>query len=133
MTQAQPRPLLITHSGKFHCDEVFAYAVLRLALGLRAGRAGPSAAAHRKAELIETGDIVLDVGSVFDAAPDRFDHHQRGAPTAPMARPFPPPGLSGRSMASAPWPPCWRRTAATSPPPSPSELDGSCSADRRDG
>ena len=27
------KPILVTHSGKFHCDEVFAYAVLRLARG----------------------------------------------------------------------------------------------------
>ena len=27
MTIAHPRPILATHSGKFHCDEVFAYAV----------------------------------------------------------------------------------------------------------
>ena len=29
------RPLLVTHSGTFHLDDAFAYAVLRLALGLR--------------------------------------------------------------------------------------------------
>ncbi len=28
-----PRPLLVTHSGTFHLDDAFAYAVLRLALG----------------------------------------------------------------------------------------------------
>ena len=28
------RPLLVTHSGTFHLDDAFAYAVLRLALGL---------------------------------------------------------------------------------------------------
>ena len=31
-------PLLVTHSGSFHLDDAFAYAVLRLALGL--GEAG---------------------------------------------------------------------------------------------
>ena len=29
------RPLLVTHSGTFHLDDAFAYAALRLALGLR--------------------------------------------------------------------------------------------------
>ena len=29
-----PRPLLATHGGTFHLDDAFAYAVLRLALGL---------------------------------------------------------------------------------------------------
>ena len=28
------RPLLVTHSGSFHLDDAFSYAVLRLALGL---------------------------------------------------------------------------------------------------
>ncbi|MFC7611863.1 MYG1 family protein [Teichococcus aestuarii] len=26
---SEPRLRLVTHSGKFHCDEVFAYGVLR--------------------------------------------------------------------------------------------------------
>ncbi len=59
MTPSQTPPIFVTHSGKFHCDEVFAYAVLRLALGrdhiLRR---------TRNPELIASGDIVWDVGSV---------------------------------------------------------------------
>ena len=39
-------PLLATHSGKFHCDEIFAYAVLRLALGLGAPGVDPDALAR---------------------------------------------------------------------------------------
>ena len=34
MTTAPTRPCLVTHSGKFHCDEAFAHAVLQLALNL---------------------------------------------------------------------------------------------------
>ena len=44
-------PLLVTHSGSFHCDEAFAYVVLRLALGL--GQAGED---HR---LARTRDAAL--------------------------------------------------------------------------
>ncbi|HTQ70595.1 MAG TPA: MYG1 family protein [Acidocella sp.] len=93
MTQAQPRPLLITHGGKFHCDEVFAYAVLRLALGLSQPGADHTLLRTRKAELIETGDIVFDVGSLFDAAANRFDHHQIGAPTREDGTPYSSAGL----------------------------------------
>lgn len=86
-------PLLVTHSGKFHCDEVFAYAVLRLALGLSSPGTDHTLLRTRKAELIETGDIVFDVGTVFDAASNRFDHHQIGAPMRADGTPFSSAGL----------------------------------------
>ncbi len=46
-------PLLVTHSGKFHCDEVFAYTVLRLALGLSKPGEDHILLRTRKPELIE--------------------------------------------------------------------------------
>lgn len=93
MTAAQPHPVLATHSGKFHCDEVFAYAVLRLALDLCQPGQDHTLLRTRKPELIEPADIVFDVGSVFDADSNRFDHHQRGAPTRPDGTPFSSAGL----------------------------------------
>jgi uncharacterized UPF0160 family protein len=72
---------------------VFAYAVLRLALGLSKPGEDHTLLRTRKAELIETGDIVWDVGSVFDASANRFDHHQRGAPQREDATPFSSAGL----------------------------------------
>ncbi len=92
MTIAPP-PCLVTHNGKFHCDEVFAHAVLRLALGLHAPGQDYTLLRTRKPELIEGGDIVWDVGTVFDAAANRFDHHQRGAPLRPDGTPFSSAGL----------------------------------------
>ena len=86
-------PLLITHSGKFHCDEVFAYVVLRLALGLSKPGEDHVLLRTRKQELIETGDIVFDVGLVSDATNNRFDHHQIGAPTREDGTPFSAAGL----------------------------------------
>jgi uncharacterized UPF0160 family protein len=88
-----PSLTLATHSGKFHCDEVFAYAVLRLALGLRQPGIDHFLVRTRKPELIEAADIVFDVGSTFDAAANRFDHHQRGAPARPDGTPFSAAGL----------------------------------------
>ena len=88
-----PRPLLVTHGGKFHCDEVFAYAVLRLALGLEAPGHDHTLLRTRRPELIESADIAWDVGGRFDAALGRFDHHQRGAPLRPDGTPFSSAGL----------------------------------------
>ncbi len=88
-----PSPVLVTHGGKFHCDEVFAYAVLRLALGVHAPGQDHTLLRTRKPELIGTGTVVWDVGGVFDAAANRFDHHQRGAPARPNGTPFSSAGL----------------------------------------
>jgi uncharacterized UPF0160 family protein len=87
------RPVLATHSGKFHCDEVFAYGVLRLALALQNPGEDHVLLRTRKAELIEAADIVWDVGGLFDAAANRFDHHQRGAPVRADGTPFSSAGL----------------------------------------
>ncbi len=87
------RPLLVTHSGKFHCDEVFAYAVLRLALGLDAPGHDHTLLRTRRPEGIEAADIVWDVGGRYDAAAGRFDHHQHGAALRPDGTPFSSAGL----------------------------------------
>jgi uncharacterized UPF0160 family protein len=93
MTAPKILPILATHAGKFHCDEVFAYVVLKLALGLKAPGEDHALLRTRKAELIEAADIVWDVGGVFDAAGRRFDHHQRGAPVRDDGTPFSSAGL----------------------------------------
>jgi ribonuclease J len=88
------RPTLITHSGTFHCDDAFAYATLRLALGLFAVGEDHTLIRTRDPALIAEGDIVWDVGAVHDAAKGRFDHHQRGAPVrADDGVPFSAAGL----------------------------------------
>jgi uncharacterized UPF0160 family protein len=86
-------PVLATHSGKFHCDEVFAYAVLRLALGLREPGADHTLLRTRKPDLIASANIVWDVGTQYDPATQRFDHHQRGAPLRQDGTPFSSAGL----------------------------------------
>ena len=93
MTAIPPHPRLVTHSGKFHCDEVFAHAVLRLALGLRQPGGDYTLLRTRTPALIAGGDIVWDVGLVFDPAANRFDHHQRGAPLRADGTPFSSAGL----------------------------------------
>jgi len=92
----QPLPILATHGGKFHCDEVFAYAVLRLALGLHEAGGDHVLLRTRKPELLEKADIVWDVGFTYDAAANRFDHHQRGAPLRADGMPYSSAGLIWR-------------------------------------
>lgn len=65
-------PVIATHNGSFHADDVFAVAALKQLF--------PSAKIIRTRDLnvIATADIVLDVGGVYNADQGRFDHHQRG-------------------------------------------------------
>lgn len=67
---------IITHSGNFHPDEVLGVAALRILFGkdveiLRTRDAVTIADKNKE-------DIVLDVGMVYDADDNRFDHHQPG-------------------------------------------------------
>ncbi|MBP0447571.1 MYG1 family protein [Roseomonas sp. SSH11] len=95
-TTLPARPVLATHSGGFHLDDAFAYAVLRLTLGL--GEAGVDHVLVRTRDeaAIAAADIVWDVGAVFDPATRRFDHHQRGAPVREDGTPFSAAGLIWR-------------------------------------
>jgi uncharacterized UPF0160 family protein len=117
MTSTDLHPLLVTHGGRFHCDEVFAYAVLHLALGLAASGSDHRLLRTRRPELIAEGDIVWDVGTVFDPKTNRFDHHQRGAPQRPDGTPFSAAGLvwqvyGERAVAALLGPPDAERFAA---------------------
>ncbi|OHA41452.1 MAG: hypothetical protein A3H68_02360 [Candidatus Taylorbacteria bacterium RIFCSPLOWO2_02_FULL_46_40] len=68
--------VIVTHSGTFHADDVFAVACLLIFLE------GKPVVARlvrsRDPKIIETGDFVVDVGNVYDVAANRFDHHQKG-------------------------------------------------------
>lgn len=90
---ATSRPTFVTHGGKFHCDEVFGYVVLCLALGLSRPGEDHLLLRTRVPALIETGDIVFDVGGCFDPATNRFDHHQIGAPQRLDGTPYSSAGL----------------------------------------
>lgn len=66
---------IITHNGKFHADDVFAVATIRLVLG---ADTHSTIIRTRDQDLIDSGDYVVDVGLVHDAKKKRFDHHQEG-------------------------------------------------------
>lgn len=65
---------IVTHSGHFHGDEIFAVAILLLVLG----EENVSVVRSRDEEIIAKGDYVVDVGGIYDPNKNRFDHHQIG-------------------------------------------------------
>lgn len=67
------RAVIGTHNGAFHCDEALAVYLLRQT----ASYAGATVLRTRDASKLETADVVVDVGGVYDAQAQRFDHHQR--------------------------------------------------------
>ncbi|PLN85068.1 putative metal-binding protein [Aspergillus taichungensis] len=66
-------PLIGTHNGHFHADEALAVYLLRL---LPTYSSSPLLRSRDPAQL-ETCHTVVDVGGEYDAAKNRFDHHQR--------------------------------------------------------
>lgn len=63
---------IVTHSGSFQADDIFAVAILLLALG------ECEVVRSRDKDQIDTADYVVDVGMIYDPAKKRFDHHQPG-------------------------------------------------------
>ena len=62
---------IATHSGKFHADDVLAWALLCCFLpeSLKLVRT-------RDQAVLDSADLVFDVGSTFSPSERRFDHHQ---------------------------------------------------------
>ncbi len=70
------RKLLVTHSGAFHADDVFATAILQIYL--EKSGTGYKVIRSRDEADFARGDFVYDVGGIYDASKNRFDHHQTG-------------------------------------------------------
>jgi uncharacterized UPF0160 family protein len=70
-------PLIGTHNGHFHADEALAVHMLRM---LPAYRDSPLVRTRDPA-VLETCHTVVDVGGEYDAAKNRYDHHQRSFTT----------------------------------------------------
>ena len=64
--------LVVTHNGVFHADEIFSLAMLKVIFE------DINIIRTRDMEVINNGDIVVDVGGIYDTKNLRFDHHQRG-------------------------------------------------------
>lgn len=72
-TMTSSPPTIGTHNGSFHCDEALGVALLRRT----AAYADAKVVRTRKQEVLDKCDVVIDVGGVYDAASNRFDHHQK--------------------------------------------------------
>ncbi|MBW0486894.1 hypothetical protein O181_026609 [Austropuccinia psidii MF-1] len=66
--------LIGTHSGTFHADEALAVSLLRSLDRFKSSRLVRT----RDPAVLETCDVVVDVGGKYDPACHRYDHHQRG-------------------------------------------------------
>jgi len=75
--QKSTHKVIGTHNGTFHCDEALAVFLLRQT----ATYADADLKRTRNPAILETCDIVVDVGAVYDESKQRFDHHQRGFTT----------------------------------------------------
>lgn len=74
--EEQKKMKIVTHSGTYHADDVFAVATLFLVLE-KEGKIA-NVVRSRKEEDIASADIVVDVGGIYDPKKMRFDHHQKG-------------------------------------------------------
>lgn len=61
---------VVTHDGHFHTDEVVACMLLRLLYE------DIDIIRTRDPTIIESADIVVDVGKIYDHQTKRYDHHQ---------------------------------------------------------
>ncbi len=80
--------VIVTHSGKFHADDAWAVAALKILF--------PHAEVVRTRDTarVEAADFAVDVGGIWDAASGRFDHHQKGfAGARPSGVPYASAGL----------------------------------------
>lgn len=68
--------VIATHDGLFHSDDAFAVAALFLVL--EKARVVATVVRTRDENLIKKADFVADVGGIYDADKNRFDHHQAG-------------------------------------------------------
>lgn len=75
---------VVTHSGDFHADDVFAVAAFQLLLGTE----NMQVVRTRDEEEIAKGDYIVDVGGEYDHARKRYDHHQNGAPVRENGIPY---------------------------------------------
>jgi len=70
------KKIIITHSGDFHTDDVFAVSVVALLLDKRDEKY--EIVRTRNLEITKSGDFIIDIGGKNNAQENLFDHHQEG-------------------------------------------------------
>lgn len=79
---------IVTHNGHFHADDLLAVSALLLL------HPEAQVVRSRDEEVINSGDIAVDVGQIYDPIKLRFDHHQKsGAGERPNGIPYASFGL----------------------------------------
>jgi uncharacterized UPF0160 family protein len=66
---------VVTHSGDFHADDVFACATL--SLWVEKNNCKLEIIRDRDIKIVEQADIAVDVGMDYDPNKNKFDHHQK--------------------------------------------------------
>lgn len=61
---------IVTHNGQFHADEILAYSILKTIYP------DTKLIRTRDKQIIEQGNIIIDVGQVYNPENNKFDHHQ---------------------------------------------------------
>ncbi len=74
MSILEKKICIVTHSGRFHTDEVMAVAALEVYLDGKSYEVLRS----RDREVWKLGDYLVDVGGEYDPTRGKFDHHQAG-------------------------------------------------------
>ncbi|KAL5482601.1 hypothetical protein ACEPAI_9195 [Sanghuangporus weigelae] len=72
--RTSPAKTIGTHNGTFHCDEALACFLLRWTSTYQ----DSTLVRTRDPKILDTCDIVVDVGGVYDHDNRHYDHHQRG-------------------------------------------------------
>lgn len=67
---------VVTHSGSFHADDIFACATL--SLYFKKNNMKYRVTRTRDESIIKKADYVFDVGGIYEPENERFDHHQIG-------------------------------------------------------
>ncbi len=67
---------ICVHDGGFHADDVFACAVIFIWAQMNNFKL--DIIRSRDPYVVDSSDIVADVGMIYDSSKDRFDHHQVG-------------------------------------------------------
>ena len=63
---------IVTHNDRFHADDVCTMAILRIYFGEKI----TEVIRTRNEQIIQSADIVFDVGHIYNPDTNRFDHHQ---------------------------------------------------------
>jgi len=83
--------VVVTHSGDFHADDVFACAAI--SLWANKNKRGVKIIRSRDADVWAKADILIDVGDICDLERNKFDHHQKNGPKRENGAPYASFGL----------------------------------------